>query len=55
MDYEERITSAELGRGEERTEFTLRPQNLHDYIGQKKAADNLKIFIEAAKDERGTA
>lgn len=49
MDYEERITSAELGRGEERTEFTLRPQNLHDYIGQKKAADNLKIFIEAAK------
>ena len=49
MDYEERITAAELGHGEERTEVTLRPQTLDDYIGQKKAAENLKIFIEAAK------
>ena len=46
MDYEERITAAELGQGEE---MTLRPQKLEDYIGQKKATDNLKIFIEAAK------
>lgn len=49
MDYEERITAAELGQGEERSEMTLRPQKLKDYIGQKKATDNLKIFIEAAK------
>lgn len=49
MDYEERITAAELGQGEERSEVTLRPQTLDDYIGQKKATDNLKIFIEAAK------
>ncbi len=49
MDYEERITAAELGQGEERTEITLRPQSLDDYIGQKKATENLKIFIEAAK------
>lgn len=49
MDYEERITAAELGNGEERSEVTLRPQTLDDYIGQKKAAENLKIFIEAAK------
>ena len=49
MDYEERITAAELGSGEERAEATLRPQRLEDYIGQKKATDNLKIFIEAAK------
>lgn len=49
MDYEERITAAELGQGEERSETTLRPQKLEDYIGQKKATDNLKIFIEAAK------
>ena len=52
MDYEERITAAELGQGEERSEITLRPQKLEDYIGQKKAAENLKIFIEAAK-QRG--
>ena len=49
MDYEERITASELGQGEERSEMTLRPQKLEDYIGQKKATDNLKIFIEAAK------
>ena len=49
MDYEERITAAELGDGGERSEVTLRPQTLDDYIGQKKAAENLKIFIEAAK------
>lgn len=49
MDYEERITAAELGQNEERSEMTLRPQKLEDYIGQKKATDNLKIFIEAAK------
>ena len=49
MDYEERITSAELGSGEERSEFSLRPRTLQEYIGQKTATDNLKIFIEAAK------
>ena len=36
MDYEEGITAAELGQ-EERTEVTLRPQTLDDYIGQKKS------------------
>ncbi|MDD4200932.1 MAG: Holliday junction branch migration DNA helicase RuvB, partial [Eubacteriales bacterium] len=37
---------------EERNEFTLRPQSLADYIGQKAATDNLKVFIEAAKLRR---
>lgn len=32
-----------------RSEGTLRPQRLTDYIGQKKAKSNLKIYIEAAK------
>ncbi|MCQ2545415.1 MAG: Holliday junction branch migration DNA helicase RuvB [Clostridia bacterium] len=49
MDYEERITSAQLGHNEERNEFTLRPQSLAEYIGQKAATNNLKVFIEAAK------
>lgn len=49
MDYEERITAASADEQEEKSEFTLRPQTLSDYIGQKKATDNLKIFIEAAK------
>ncbi len=33
-------------------EGTLRPQLLDDYIGQAKAKDNLKVYIEAAK-QRG--
>ena len=49
MDYEERITSAQLGRGEEKSEFSIRPKTLAEYIGQKTATDNLKVFIEAAK------
>ena len=48
-DYEGRITAANAGENEEIAEFTLRPQSLAEYIGQKKATDNLKIFIEAAK------
>ena len=34
---------------EEAVERTLRPQYLHEYIGQYKVKDQLKIFIEAAK------
>ncbi len=49
MDYEERITAANASDNEAVAETTLRPQTLADYIGQKKATDNLKIFIEAAK------
>lgn len=49
MDYEERITAANASDNEVVSETTLRRQTLADYIGQKKATDNLKIFIEAAK------
>ena len=35
-------------------EGSLRPQRLVDYIGQEKVKDNLKIYIEAAK-QRGDA
>lgn len=35
-----------------RLEGTLRPQKLTDYIGQSKIKENLKIYIEAAK-QRG--
>ena len=37
-----------------RIEGTLRPQYLTNYIGQKKAKEKLKIYIEAAK-QRGDA
>jgi len=37
-----------------RIEGTLRPQTLDDYIGQSKIKENLKVYIEAAK-QRGDA
>ena len=37
------------GGGTYRTEPGLRPQKLSDYIGQEKAKNTLKIFIEAAR------
>lgn len=49
MDYEERITATNADENEEIAEFSLRPQTLAEYIGQKKATENLKIFIEATK------
>lgn len=35
--------------GESSVEQSLRPEGFEEYIGQKKAVDQLKIFIEAAK------
>ncbi len=39
---------------EQQFELSLRPQWLHEYIGQKKVKDNLSIFIKAAR-ARGEA
>lgn len=47
--YEDRITQARAGEGEELSEVSLRPHKLSEYIGQKSAAENLKVYIEAAK------
>ena len=41
-------------RQEERLENSLRPQSLHEYIGQTKVKENMKIYIEAAQ-KRGDA
>ncbi|MDD7511761.1 MAG: Holliday junction branch migration DNA helicase RuvB [Peptostreptococcaceae bacterium] len=46
---DERITQSGAFSNEEKQEITLRPQHLEDFIGQKNAKENLKIFIEAAK------
>lgn len=44
----EPLVTSSLTKGDE-GEFTLRPQRLSEYIGQKKAKGNLDIFIQAAK------
>ncbi len=46
---EDRITSTAIFAGESGQETGLRPKLLADYIGQRLVKDNLKIFIEAAK------
>ena len=45
----ERIISTEITTEDEKLEQGLRPNSLSEYIGQKKAKDNLRVFIEAAK------
>ncbi len=54
MEDESRIiTTSEINEDNE-IEYSLRPRNLNEYIGQEKAKENLKVFIEAAK-QRGEA
>ena len=47
---EKRIIETAVIDEDKRIEGSLRPQNLEDYIGQKKAKSMLKIYIEAAKN-----
>ncbi len=49
---EERIVSTTEQNEDAQIEFGLRPKTLDEYIGQDKVKENLKIFIEAAK-QRG--
>lgn len=51
---EKRVISTQIQKEDEKMENSLRPQKLEDYIGQKKAKENLKVYIEAAK-QRGEA
>lgn len=44
-----RMITTEFTQEDEKIETGLRPQYLIDYIGQKKVKDNLKVYIEAAK------
>lgn len=49
-----RMITTEFTVEDSTVEGSLRPQMLADYIGQKKAKDNLKIYIDAAR-QRGEA
>ena len=49
--YEEPIV-AKTFLSEDAQEGSLRPKTLSEYIGQEKAKENLKVYIEAAK-QRG--
>ena len=49
LDLENRIVSTSYTPDDSENEVSLRPHTLEDYVGQEKAKENLKIYIEAAK------
>lgn len=46
---EERIISPNANMDDDNLELSLRPKLLREYIGQGKAKENLRVFIEAAR------
>lgn len=48
-ETDERILSASLREEDSEIDTGLRPKTLDEYVGQEKAKENLKIYIEAAK------
>ncbi len=53
-DYESRIVGREMKEEDAAIDAGLRPKTLDEYIGQDKAKENLKVYIDAAKG-RGEA
>ena len=49
FDFEDRIVQAEYSSEDTDTEVGLRPQALDEYIGQEKAKEILKVYIDAVK------
>ena len=52
FDFENRILSTSYTAEDAETDLSLRPKRLEDYVGQEKVKENLKIFIEAAKERK---
>lgn len=49
---EDRIITSTMQNEDVDVENSLRPKSLDDYLGQEKAKEQLKIFIEAAKSRK---
>ena len=49
---EDRIISPRISEDDSSFDYSLRPRNLGEYIGQKKVKENLAIFMEAAKNRK---
>ena len=54
MEFAPRVVSPENIQEDGDIELTLRPQSLHEYVGQDKVKEKIAIYIEAAK-RRGEA
>ena len=49
LDFETRIVSSTVSEEDRDAELSLRPKRLKEYIGQKKAKENLSVYMDAAK------
>ncbi len=49
-----RMIETNITEEDSKIEGSLRPQSLTDYIGQSKVKENLRVYIQAAK-QRGDA
>ena len=49
MSFEQRMVTPESMPEDREAESSLRPQTLHEYIGQDKVKENMAVYIEAAK------
>jgi len=47
-----RIITTDVLEDDKKTDINLRPQSLDQYIGQEKIKENLKIYIQAAKERK---
>ncbi|MCH5191402.1 MAG: Holliday junction branch migration DNA helicase RuvB [Oscillospiraceae bacterium] len=54
FDNENRIITPDYTETDRDIEISLRPKTLSEYIGQDKVKENLKIYIEAAKNRGET-
>ncbi|MDR2397711.1 MAG: Holliday junction branch migration DNA helicase RuvB [Spirochaetaceae bacterium] len=51
-DYDGGVVHAEKALPEDERDFSLRPQNLKEFLGQATLKENLGVFIAAAKERR---
>lgn len=49
FDYESRIVASEFAEEDAINDMNLRPKSLDEYIGQVRAKENLKVYIDAAR------
>ena len=52
MEEERILDPNESDADIEENDNPLRPQTLEEYVGQEKVKENLKVFIEAAKNQK---
>ncbi len=50
MDYKDRVTLPEPLEGDSELDYTLRPSRIEEFIGQTRLKENLRVFVQAARE-----